>query len=544
MENDRDDCNDSKKQASKGRRKWLLNLISKKIPEWFFYSFTLVTSGISPANASGVRMRNEVRNCSSTVQMVNKGKSEEIGSVRDFRNKRDKVKGKGRGRSLKEKVVIDVEIVDGVSSGVVVFPKSKTTMLAVVPKVSESVVSKSPVKASYSPILMGKTVEGVEFPAKIKERLINVNSTVRVVKKKTRKSEKILLELIFSLWLVKEFLRHIERLEKVQTVLNLRGGALGSIPGVPGPLLGVANWMMDKATKRLEKSMREKEEGKTVLEQTTSLTKDLLMNPFLLLGMFLVYVYVKERHPDVHISIPLPTIFPEKKKTWETRGEDLVKLIKRKPVTFLFLVFALYNWRKLYKLVVNKEYRDTTAGLVFNFVENQRQSVENLTSMILEGSRRINDDLIKYFNNTLKKNDADLVDSKNKIELLVSRNDNCVNEIHQKDIVITSQSYELKSCANELNSYAGLVEEYKKDFSDAKENLLVDGQNLLDAVFQLKGQVEKEGGDKAVALIEHSGVNKLFIRAKESWNRLNAYKEPKKKGKNPRPGDEYIKKNN
>ena len=158
----KNDGNDLKKKASKGRRKWLSNLISKKIPECFFYTFTLLTSTISPANASGVRMRNEVRNSSSTVQMVNKGKSEEFGSVRNFRNKRDKVKGKGRGRSLKEKVVE--------KNDVKVF--SESTVLAVVPKVSESVLSKSLVKASYSPILMGKNVEGIKLPTEIKERMI------------------------------------------------------------------------------------------------------------------------------------------------------------------------------------------------------------------------------------------------------------------------------------------------------------------------------------------------------------------------------------
>ena len=353
------------------------------------------------------------------------------------------------------------------------------------------------------------------------------------------------MELIFSLWLIRELVRHIERLEKVESVLKLRGGFLSSIPGVPGPLIGVANWMMDKATKRLEKSMKEKEEGKTMLEQTGSLTKDLLMNPFLLLGMFLVYAYVKERHPDVHISIPLPTIFPEKKKTWMTRVEDVGRLIKRKPVTFVLLSLGVYNWRIFYKFFMNKDYRDTSVSYFFTFMENQRKNAEDLTLKILDGSYKLNDQMIKFFTNLVKKNDADLVDSKSKIEVLASRNDNCVNEMHKKDIVITSQGYELKSCANELNSYAGLVEEYKKDFSDAKENLLVDSQNLLDAVFQLKGQVENQfGGDKALALVEQSGMNKLFVKAKESWNRLNVYKEPKKTGKNPRPGDEYIKKNN
>jgi hypothetical protein len=143
----------------------------RRIIDIVFCLVTGVISTLSPVNASGLKLRNEVRNSSSPVQMVNKGKSEEIGSVRDFRNKRDKVRRKGRGRSLKENVVIDVEIIDSSSSGVIVFPKSKTTMLAMIPKESKKMFWRN-VNVS-SPALTSKNVEGIELPQK---RLIQYKS--------------------------------------------------------------------------------------------------------------------------------------------------------------------------------------------------------------------------------------------------------------------------------------------------------------------------------------------------------------------------------
>ena len=85
--------------------------MNKKIAERLFFVVTGVTSMLTPVNASSLKSRADVRNSSSTVQMVTKGKSEEMVSVKD--SGVPKVRRKGRGRSLKEKVVIDVEIVDG-----------------------------------------------------------------------------------------------------------------------------------------------------------------------------------------------------------------------------------------------------------------------------------------------------------------------------------------------------------------------------------------------------------------------------------------------
>jgi hypothetical protein len=384
---------------------------------------------------------------------------------------------------------------------------------------------------------MGKTVEGVELPGKIKERLINVN--LRVVKKKTRKSEKILLELIFSLWLVKEFLRHIERLEKVQTVLNLRGGALGSIPGVPGPLLGVANWLIDKATKRLEKSMKEKEEGKTMLEQTASLTKDLLLNPFLLLGIFLMYVYVKERHPDVHISLPLPTIFPEKKKTWETRGEDLVKLIKRKPVTFIFLVFALYNWRKLYRLVVDKEYRGTVQSLAFELLEKQRQQIENGGKLLLQGYNDLAHLLTSAFKEQLKKTDSESREKSQEIKSLLDKKDNLKDEIHKKELELNTVSIHLNSCVNDLNAYAVAMArcEYENNYlGNANQETSKNARKLIDVV---RSVASSETGEKA--LVDSSLVRTLnTVEETLEKQQDRNFQVPEKAIKAERPGDKYL----
>ena len=507
--------------------------MNKKIAERLFFVVTGVTSMLTPVNASSLKSRADVRNSSSTVQMVTKGKSEEMVSVKD--SGVPKVRRKGRGRSLKENVVIDVEIVNAESGGIVLFPRSKSTLLAVVPKESEKTYWRN-VNVS-SPVLTGKNVEGIELPAKIKERL--VNSTVRVVKKKTRKSEKILLELIFSLWLIRELVRHIERLEKVQTVLNLRGGALGSIPGVPGPLLGVANWLIDKATKRLEKSMKEKEEGKTMLEQTASLTKDLLLNPFLLLGIFLMYVYVKERHPDVHISIPLPTIFPEKKKTWETRGEDLVKLIKRKPVTFIFLVFALYNWRKLYRLVVDKEYRGTVQSLAFELLEKQRQQIENGGKLLLQGYNDLAHLLTSAFKEQLKKTDSESREKSQEIKSLLDKKDNLKDEIHKKELELNTVSIHLNSCVNDLNAYAVAMArcEYENNYlGNANQETSKNARKLIDVV---RSVASSETGEKA--LVDSSLVRTLnTVEETLEKQQDRNFQVPEKAIKAERPGDKYL----
>lgn len=509
--------------------------MNKKIAERLFFVVTGVTSMLTPVNASSLKSRADVRNSSSTVQMVTKGKSEEMVSVKD--SGVPKVRRKGRGRSLKENVVIDVEIVNAESGGIVLFPRSKSTLLAVVPKESEKTYWRN-VNVS-SPVLTGKNVEGIELPAKIKERLINVNSTVRVVKKKTRKSERIWLELIFSLWLMRELIRHIERLEKVEKVLKLRGGYLSSIPGVPGPLLGVANWMIDKATKRLEKSMKEKEEGKTVLEQTGSLTKDLLLNPFLLLGIFLMYVYVKERHPDVHISLPLPTIFPEKKKTWETRGEDLVKLIKRKPVTFIFLVFALYNWRKLYRLVVDKEYRGTVQSLAFELLEKQRQQIENGGKLLLQGYNDLAHLLTSAFKEQLKKTDSESREKSQEIKSLLDKKDNLKDEIHKKELELNTVSIHLNSCVNDLNAYAVAMArcEYENNYlGNANQETSKNARKLIDVV---RSVASSETGEKA--LVDSSLVRTLnTVEETLEKQQDRNFQVPEKAIKAERPGDKYL----
>lgn len=511
-----------------------------KFSEIVLFTLTGLVSSVKPVSANSLRMREK----SQLVQMDSKGKQPcvsegEYGpgiSTYDYRGKKStsRVRSKGMvARSLKssEKVKLTLrrrlydqgEIVD-----ILLFPNSKLPLTSV--KVGSSF--SSVVKKKEFPSLTGFNRESVELPLEVKNQLFELKSQLVGLKKPTRQVQ-IVGEWLFSLWLLNWLFRHMQRLEKIYGVLNIRGG--WTIPGLPGPVAAAVSWLIDKGAKRLEKSQKEKEEGKSLIEQMISITKDVVSNPLIVFGLYFFYLYVKRVHPETNISIPFPQIFPEKKKTWEDRLSDVVKIARRKPLLLILLIVSIYKWQTILKVLTDTDYRNNNMGLLFNYMENQAKRIYTLAEGGIKSASELaksaNQAFLKTFNDELKYKRNTIEGKEKEVIVLREKIDNLQNKQNDEKIKNTQLLGKLEMCERDLNVCAtsnhycledlSTNSQYLKELSDT-------GNDLLSAAKQIASSQE----NYAIVVPE---ITKL-----ETTLKRDLTKSTKNLQKPPTPGDEYL----